>query len=218
MGNGPWPTGDGRQATGNRRKALCLLLGLLTIPSADAAEVGWTEVTVRVYHNGVVTESDETQALRTAARILAAADVIPRWTHCHPGAPDASCAQPLGPDELSLRLTHTRRLVPQGRAVALGDAFLGARAATLATVYLERVDDLARRSHADASTLLGRAIAHELTHLLTGNGRHATTGLMRPIWLAAELTRERADDWSLDAANVTAIRARAGLARTIARR
>jgi hypothetical protein len=194
---------------------------LLAVACAvQAAELGWTEITVRVYHGGAVTEAAEMQALGTAARILAAADLMPRWAHCHAGTRDDSCPRPLGPRELALRLTRTGRAVPQARAVALGDALLDAGSAgpALATVYLDRVDDLARRSHTDTSALLGRAIAHELTHLLTGSGRHAPAGLMRPVWLAAELRHERAEDWSLDAANVAAIRARASLAMTMARK
>jgi hypothetical protein len=208
MGYGPWVLGR-------------TLLLLAVAASGEAAELGWTEVAVRVYHSGVVTEADETRALGVAAGILAAADVTPRWIHCHAAArPDAACTRPLGPGELSLRVTRTGRPMGRAQAVALGDALLGAgnAAPALATVYLERVDDLARRSHADAPILLGRAIAHELTHLLTGTGRHATTGLMRPVWRAAELARERAPDWTLDAASVTAVRARAAAAMTLAQR
>ena len=187
----------------------------------EAAELGWTDATVRLYHDGVVTEADEARALTTAAAILTAADVTLHWAHCHAGAPsDAVCARPLAPGELALRLTRVRRPATQTHALALGEALLPERgtAPAFAQLYLERVDDLARRSGADVAVLLGRAIAHELTHLLSGDGRHATTGLMRPIWSAWDLTRNHAADWMLDTGNVTAIRARTSASMTLARR
>jgi hypothetical protein len=211
MGYGPWTTGRGR---------LLLILLALTV-RADGAELGWTDVTVRVYHDGVVTEADEARALKTAGGILTAADVNLHWTHCHAGTPfDGACARPLAPDELALRLTRVRRPAAQTRALALGEALLPGpgTAPAFAQLYLERVDDLARRSGADAAVLLGRAIAHELTHLLTGDGRHPRTGLMRSIWSAGDLTRNQSVDWMLDPGNVAAIRARTWASMTMASR
>ena len=79
-------------------------------------------------------------------------------------------------DELALRLV--RGHVPPQRPAAplpLGEALLDTRRrkASLATIYVERVERLARDSHADPAVLLGRAIAHELVHALTGRGTHA---------------------------------------------
>ena len=194
---------------------------LLAVAStAQAAEPGWTEVAVRIYHAGIVTEADETGALDAAAAILAAADVVPRWKHCHKGAaPDDACARPLAQGELTLRLVRARQLTPQSPALALGEALLPSRRGTptLATIHVDRVDWLAERSSADARLLLGRAMAHELTHLLTGIGAHPASGLMRPLWSLAELSREHPEDWTLDEATVAAIRARASVTMTLAR-
>ena len=220
MGYGPWPTGDRRRATGNRRRAFCLFLGLLTVRSADAAELGWTEVTVRVYHDGVIAEADEARAMTTAAATLAAADVTVRWMHCHKGAPsDEACSRPLGSGDLAVRLTRVKGAAAETRRRALGEALIPERGAppAFAQLYLERVDDLAQRSRANTAVLLGRAMAHELTHLLTGSGRHATSGLMRPIWAAGDLRRDRPADWMLDAASVRTIRERASVPLTLAR-
>ena len=208
MGYGPWAIG----------RTLLLLTAAAT---AQAAELGATDVTVRIYHAGVVTEADETGALRTAAGILAAADVAPHWTHCHKGAaPDDACARPLAPGELTLRLVRARQVATQMPAMTLGEALLPAQrgAPTLATVHVDRVDWLAERSGTDAKLLLGRAMAHELTHLLTGIGAHAAEGLMRPVWSLAELSREHREDWMLDGVNVAAIRARANVTMTLVRR
>lgn len=193
---------------------------LLAVASGTpAAELAWTDVAVRVYHDGAVSEADETRALTTAASILAPANVALRWAHCHASIPlDVECGRPLGPGEQALRLTRTRYLAANTRVLALGEALLNSRGAApaLATVYLDRVDWLAQRSRADGMVLLGRAIAHELTHLLTGDGRHAQVGLMRPVWSAGELLRGHPADWMLDAKHVAAIRARAAATMTLA--
>ena len=216
MGYRTWAPGSGLRAPG-----LLFVILLAAAASGRAAELGWTDVTVRLYHDGALAEADETKATATAAAILAAADVNLHWAHCHTGAPsDARCARPLEPGELVLRLTRVERPAPRAAVLALGEALVTARggAPALATVHLDRVDWLARHSGTDAIVLLGRAIAHEVTHLLTGNGRHATTGLMRPLWSSEELTREHAADWALDAGNVTAIRARTSASMTLARK
>ena len=210
MGYGPWAIG----------RTFLLLLAIVVAARGEAAELGWTDVTVRLYHDGAVADADEARAMATAAVILAAADVSLHWAHCHAGAPsDTRCARPVAPGELVLRLTRVEQAAPRATLLALGEALVTARggAPTLATVHLDRVDRLARHSGADAIVLLGRAVAHELTHLLTSDSRHATTGLMRPVWLAEELAREHAADWTLDAASVRTIRQRASMPLTLAR-
>src|SRR6186713_1061926 len=109
MGNAPRATGHGPRATG-----LLLMMLLAVAARVPAAELGWTGVTVRLYHDGVLTEDDEARALSTAAGILAPAGLVTRWTHCHKGAPqDDACARPLAPGELTLRLVRARQLIPQ---------------------------------------------------------------------------------------------------------
>ena len=204
------------RAKGQGLRAVGRTLVLLAVASGAQA----AELTVRLYHDGALAEADETRATATAAAILATADVSLHWAHCHAGAPsDARCARPLEPGELVLRLTRVERPEPRATLLPLGEALVTARsgAPALATVHLDRVDRLARYSGTDAIVLLGRAVAHELTHLLTTDSRHATTGLMRPVWLAAELAREHPADWTLDAASVTAVRARTAASMTLAR-
>jgi hypothetical protein len=66
---------------------------------------------------------------------------------------------------------------------------------TLATVFTDRIAWLAALSRAKYTDLLGRAVAHEIGHLLIGTNEHSASGLMRAIWTAAELTRNDRDDW-----------------------
>jgi hypothetical protein len=60
---------------------------------------------------------------------------------------------------------------------------------------MDRVQAIAQRTSIPSGSLLGRAIAHEVGHLLLGTNAHAPRGLMREIWTDAELALERREDW-----------------------
>ncbi len=186
--------------------AFCLPHGNL-----HAADVAWTTVTVRVYNGGVVPHADEERALVVAADTLAPADIAIRWVHCHggPGQP-SRCGEPMSAGEISLRLV--RSPVPTGYAgtLALGEALIEPRRGTgaLATIHVDRVAWLAHAGESDAVTLLGRAIVHELVHLISGSGTHAAHGLMRPVWSSRDVAENRAADWSLSRLDGSRLRAR----------
>jgi hypothetical protein len=65
----------------------------------------------------------------------------------------------------------------------------------MATIFHEQVRTVTRRSGVDDATLLGRAVAHEVGHLLLRAREHSATGIMRGAWSLEELTTERPDDW-----------------------
>ena len=100
----------------------------------------------------------------------------------------------------------------------LGDAFIdvGTQSGVLATIYSDRVRDLADAAGGNAATLLGRAIAHEIGHLLQASNVHSTHGLMRPIWTREEVRRSRASDWMFTEREIAAIRRRLEAARIAA--
>jgi hypothetical protein len=124
-----------------------------------------------------------------------------------------ACAAPLRAHELSLRLV---RLPPPDRSgdhVTLGYSLVNtpARFGSLATVYVDRVADLAAASRVDMPTLLGRAIAHEIGHLLLGTAAHAHVGVMRASWSLEVLRHSPAGDWLFTPADAEALRAAARL-------
>lgn len=188
--------------------------------AAAAATTAWTTVTIRVYDGARLPAVTRTAALAQTATALASAAIDPVWQVCgaRDVSDDAACSRPLGPGELAVRVV--RLPVPQGHtgALPLGDALIDARSggSVLATIYLDRVVWLARAAGADADVLLGRAIAHELGHLLMATVAHAARGLMRPHWSRDDLRRNRDGDWDFaraDVAAMTARRAAAGTAR-----
>ena len=80
------------------------------------------------------------------------------------------------------------------------------RSGALATIYVDRVAWLADAAGVDTRMLLGRAIAHELGHLLLGTNAHSETGLMRAVWSCDALRRNAALDWRFAPADTSAMR------------
>jgi hypothetical protein len=184
---------------------------LVVAPSAWAAVTVWTDIAIRVYDMSGVSAADRQASLDVAASIVSAASIEPNWKLCGiAGTGPGWCDRPLRDGELSLRIV--RSVVPPDYEglLPLGDALIDQRkgAGTLATVYMDRVEWMARQTGTDRRVLLGRAIAHELGHLLMPTSGHSARGLMRATWSSAELRRTRARDWAFEPAEVAAIRAR----------
>jgi hypothetical protein len=104
---------------------------------------------------------------------------------------------PLGGAELAVRLVTAPEPPAFARVLPLGYSLVdgGTQAGSLATIYLNRVRWLASASTADLATLLGRAIAHEIGHLLLGTPEHGVTGVMRAIWSRETLRNSRPREW-----------------------
>lgn len=192
-------------------------MSLLQVP-VFAAETLWTEVIVRVYDNTGATEAERGPSLKVAASIVSAASVELVWKTCTElagpmtSAPrEPRCQKPLAPGELAVRIVRSG-VVDDGtrRPLPLGDAMINSqsRSGVLATVYVDRVNWMAEQAGVDAHALLGRAIAHELGHLLMATGTHGSNGLMRPVWSQSEIRRRQMDDWIFRPREIAAIKAR----------
>lgn len=178
-----------------------------------AAHVSRTIVTVRIYQMVGLAPVVAGRALDRAADTLEAGLVTVLWRRCSP-APDTeastACRTPPGRGELALRIVRDRiAAVPDGSTV-LGDALVDphARTGVLATVYHDRVAALAAVAGIDLADLLGRAVAHELGHLLMASTTHASHGLMRSTWTRDELRRDRAADWRFAPDDIAAMQRR----------
>jgi hypothetical protein len=169
------------------------------------AELAWRALDVRVYDSAGVPKAALRTALDTAAQTLQPADLAVTWVSCSTSS-GGRCAEPLRRGELMVRLVRSLATTP-GDEESLGTALLDPRTGTgvLATVYVDRVERLARRS-GDLGTLLGRAMAHEIGHLLMGGSAHAARGLMRPRWTRAEVMRNATSDWRFDAPELSVLR------------
>jgi hypothetical protein len=179
----------------------------LTAGPASGAELAWTGLNVRVYDNADVPKAALRAALETASQTLRPADVEVSWLTCTSSS-GGRCTVPLGRGELMVRLVRSAQ--GSGDDESLGTALVDPKTGTgvLATVYVDRVERLAHSSNGDLGMLLGRAMAHEIGHLLMGRAGHASHGLMRPRWTKAEVARNATIDWRFDRPDLDTIRAR----------
>ena len=156
---------------------------------------------IRLYDNAGLDEADRTAAIATAAEILLASNVPTSWPQCGTPAPRpagaAPCDRPMGPGEVAVRIVRGNRDAIVNGDLALGYSLIDPRmrGGVLATIYLDRAEWIAADAGVPASLVVGRAIAHEVGHLLLGTREHSATGLMRAIWLRQTFEQNRPDDW-----------------------
>jgi hypothetical protein len=148
------------------------------------------QLPVRLYDSVGVPPADLARARISVGAILASAGIEPIWRPCHV----LPCIGPVKPHEVVLRLVKSG---PASAKESLGFSVIDIshRSGSVATIYLDRVDALAMESAADPGELLGRAIAHEIGHLLIGSTNHPRVGLMRAVWASGELRRRLPSDW-----------------------
>ena len=188
--------------------SLALVTLFVTTKTAPAAVTAWTSIDVRVYDVTDMDAKTRQRALDTANTALAAASVDATWQVCIAGPHPLRCDTRPTRSELAIRIVRlpaaTRR--PEG-ALRLGDAYIDSQSGrgVLATIYFDRVAWLSQRSGSPLPPLLGRAIAHELGHLLMASNTHGPIGLMRAFWSQDEVRRSRAGDWTFSPTDAHAI-------------
>jgi hypothetical protein len=187
---------------------------------AAVIDVDVMPLVVRLYGGPAVSSSDSQSALEEAKTILADAGFAPEWITCPADVPAPKrCTVPLVGAELVVRLATAPPPANPLHLIPLGYSLVdpGTQSGALATIYLDRVKWLAGASTADVATLLGRAIAHELGHLLLGTPQHGRFGLMRAVWSSQTLRNSRPAEWRFSAREAKQMRA-AVTARTAAGR
>jgi hypothetical protein len=182
-----------------------LLLSAVRPVAADPAPPGAAAVildslVVRIYDNTGMTAAERSRGITRAGNILDRADVDVDWLDCPArmsGKAAAACATAPARGELIIRLVNAPVPGAGTRRQALGYSLidLAAGVGTMATVFVDRVNQLATDARAARSTILGRAIAHEIGHLILASNAHADSGIMRETWTAQQLTSSRAEDW-----------------------
>ncbi|HET9359252.1 MAG TPA: hypothetical protein VFO58_05855 [Vicinamibacterales bacterium] len=198
---------DSRRRWHSKPPTLILLaaFGAMLPTAPTAATVDGTAITVRVYRTAALSSALEQRALAEAKALLGTAGVDVSWRRCA-GGQAAACPPTLGPSELLVRMIRTSASW-EGVSATLGEAHVDHQTGggVLATVHVDRVVRLASEAGTDPGVLLGRVTAHELGHLLMGEG-HSFIGLMRAGWTLAEIRQNRDFDWRFTAADVAAMR------------
>jgi hypothetical protein len=144
---------------------------------------------VRLYDAYGVSAKELETARATAGSILGNAGFPVTWVAC-------PCDEQVGPAELILRVTAAAATSERD---SLGFSYVDVAhgAGTLATVFADRVRTRAREARVGSGELFGRAMAHEIGHLILGTTQHDSRGLMRGRWTVTELQVNRPWDWSL---------------------
>ena len=174
------------------------VLWLLTVSAGTATPAA--RVIVRAYNTYGVSSRDIGTASLTVQALLSTIAIDARWRNCRVvGGPSGDavdqCGDPIATNEVIVRVVGALR--PPGPETVLGDSFIDPvlRTGTLATIYADRVLALSRSLDVDRGTMLGRAGAHEIGHLLLGTDRHSGFGLMRGAWSRRTILQNRGDDW-----------------------
>ena len=154
---------------------------------------------LRVFDRSGGLPADRQAVIQAADSILRQADISATWVDCSRDsalASQAPCTDPLRSGELAIRITAGPPETAPREQRALGYSLVEPEVGgTLATVFSDRVAWLASSSGVEHTALMGRAVAHEIGHLLIGTNEHSPSGLMRALWTSAELERDERTDW-----------------------
>jgi hypothetical protein len=157
-------------------------------------EPGTGTITLRVYDYVYMDRPGLLAAEREAAAILAQAGVKVRWVDCPTSHAEldsyAACQSAWQANDFVLRLLPNTMLDSWAPwQDALGVAYEGdGPPAYVASVFYDRVHSLCQGGRAPLPVLLGRAMAHEIGHLLLGTHSHSSTGIMRARWFGEDLS------------------------------
>lgn len=157
------------------------------------------ELVARTYDpQGLLGERIAT-AGHAADAVLREAGVSLQWEHCGlPGqeldAHDGVCQLPVAANHLVIRIVAAPATAASG---ALGFTYVdrSPNRSWLATVFADRLIALADRSRLPPELLIGRAMAHEVGHLLLETPAHAKQGFMQASWSDGMLRRNRPSEW-----------------------
>lgn len=190
--------------------AVILAAFMAFVVAADVRADGTSRVVVRMLDTADNDIALRAAAMRTTSAIMTDAGITIEWRDCSHDGDRTRCREPRGTHDLIVRVVprhvEAANAPPAGSndgAVAtdgglhLGFAVLDTdtRTGVLATVYHDRVLATSSRTHLAYSDLLGRAMAHEIGHLLLHAAGHGPSGLMRAVWTEDELTRNQRTDW-----------------------
>ena len=186
------------------------ILAVTDLKICSAAPLPAASVSVRTYNYAAIPSGTVTAARSEADHIFRRAGISLAWIDCRvPGSKAGpACTEPLlmGRDVM-LRLVD-RTPIDGDRIVALGESMLDReeRGGVLMTVDMFPIRAVAERASSLAATLLGRAIAHEIGHLLLGSGEHPRIGLMRARWSHDELRGLRPAHWGFSSREAARMR------------
>jgi hypothetical protein len=149
-------------------------------------------ISIHVYDYAAVDWPKLAESESVAGRILAAAGIETRWRNCLKGFVWNGRSECAGADSAGAIVVRVLTDA-MARKIALKPRQLGTSISTRpgvfptdAYVFFGRISNLAADRGTPLSPLLGAAIAHEVGHLLLGDGSHTSSGIMRGQWGSKE--------------------------------
>jgi len=187
--------------------ALQLLTFIASGPSARGAKVctgpsfgdkSTPQLNVRVYSFAGLSPELLSHAESEAVRVLQGVPVELNWIDCASQALSAVCMSEILPTDLVVRVI--RKALPKASEKALGISGPNGGQAT-AFLFYDRM--FALRTHArPLRAIVGRVLAHEISHLLRPDEGHSEVGLMRGQWTADDMRLVSSGYMGLPAASV----------------
>jgi hypothetical protein len=209
------------------RRAIAIVVATLltaTAPVLLTAQEGFDGLVIRVYDMTGIDAARRAQAIQSASEIITDAGVEAEWLDCRRNVASNvnSCDAYRKPTDLIVRIMHGSLDAETDSRPVLGVSVIETptRAGALATIFIDRLEPVARRAGADSTSLLARTIAHEIGHLLLKTNEHGVSGLMRETWTDSELAQNRPEDWLFAAperGRLRALRLRAAQSASTAR-
>ena len=194
-----------------------VLLAAILLVSANLAAQPHAEllrpvIVIRSY-DGLATEGQFAVTRSRVEDILGRTGIGVEWLECRPNpilatALSSACEGPLRANEFILRVMPAVDEHAATNPSSLGYSLLdrATRGGSVAVVYADRVSALAREANVNRLELLGRAITHEIGHLLAGTTVHTRNGLMRALWTTKELQRNLPRDSQFSAKQADTMR------------
>jgi hypothetical protein len=154
---------------------------------------------VRLYDNARVLPVQRAAAVFRANAVFQQAGVRVSWMDCPArgsGKADRRCRDTPRRGELILRLVNLPASADRARPTSLGYSLISAtpRTGTFATVFVNRVHDLADHARVERPLLLGRTMAHEIAHLVLASDEHSASGVLRAEFTVEDLRLNAASD------------------------
>jgi hypothetical protein len=167
----------------SRNRKIFAAMSLICLAGTVLANQSTPELTIRVYDFPGLPNGTLREAYLEATRMLQPAQIQLKWVECNSPVLSAECRSPQLPGDMTVRVVA--KVLSPASATALGLAAWSGDDAG-AFIFYDRVMAL-RTSTRSISSMLGRVMAHEITHLLLGSQDHAEVGLMRGQWTADDL-------------------------------
>ncbi|HTV10042.1 MAG TPA: hypothetical protein VMD97_13450 [Candidatus Aquilonibacter sp.] len=166
--------------------AATLSAGLATAQTTAAAHQDSRIITLTIYNYAHVSPNALQAAEEEADRILSNAGLRARWFVC-PTLDERACTSGPSANAYVLQLLTNATDVTHATPDVLGGLARGGSGRQMATIFYDRVNNLAGGDTSPSQVLMGRVIAREVG-LLLGLNTSPHGGIMQTTWSENQLT------------------------------